>query len=220
MSGVEQSGIPQPDQTSRTRRQFLRFGVLAAEATVGGTILGGFRKSEAQTVDEEAHRIAFENELFSKGKLDFFNNEYAGQKMRQMERAGVDRERINQFFEKEVKFDPTNKWMHDFNDQVPTSWSYWIYVYSDFKEAQEQKVTLSPNLVDAGINHPHWLVVNKVGRSQRLTADQMAKIFTSEIRPFNRDEILAAQKQMGAKDSEIQKARGIADEARRQIKTK
>lgn len=103
---------------------------------------------------------------------------------------------------------PFLPWLNKFNGEIPKRWeAHWGNVLDDFKEAGKKEVKLSATLVDAGVWHPHWLVVEAVFHTQRLTPEQMAIAFSANM--SFRDQLPNAQRALGVTEEDIQKAKVI-----------
>lgn len=99
-------------------------------------------------------------------------------------------------------------WLNKFNGKIPRRWeAHWGNVIDDFEEAGKRRIQLSPTLVDAGVWHPHWVVVDAVFHTQRLTPEQMAIALSAD--PRFKDELPNAQRALGVTEEDIQKAKII-----------
>ncbi len=163
----------------------------------------------------------FERQLFSKGTLDFNLERYVAEGNESLARrrewygqGGWDERRAAESFADDLKdahYDLI--WKQRFSGKVPKRWVIWQNIMENFHQAWAQKILLSPNLVDAAVSHPNHKVANYVGKLRRLDVRQMTWLFVRPDFPqWNRDQIIFAQKQMGATDEDIQKAQRMADE--------
>lgn len=103
-------------------------------------------------------------------------------------------------------------WRQHFDGRVPERWKTWYNAKNDFEAAQNKGIQLSQDLVDAGISHPHHLVANRTGLSQRLNANQLAMAMARPSMPqWNIDQIVESQRKKGVPESIIKAARDIAE---------
>jgi hypothetical protein len=191
--------------------------------SAGSNALVSFREENATL------KCNFERDLFRSGTLDFNLEKYVVEANKSLERTrqwygqgGWDEKRAAESFARDIQdahYDLI--WQQSFSGKVPRHWDIWYNVQNDFEKAREQKATLSPTLVDAGISHPHHLVANAVGKGQRLDARQIAWLFVRPDFPeWNREQIIAAQRDMGVKDEDIQAGMRMAEEVRGSMKEK
>ena len=181
------------------------------------------------TASNEIRKSTFERELFRNGTTDFNLASYVVEANASLERtrqwyaqASWDEKRATESFARDIQdahYDLI--WRQSFSGKIPRHWDIWYNVQNDFKKAREQKVTLSPTLVNAGITHPNREVVNEVGKGQTLDVRQMAWLFIRpEFPEWNTKEIIAAQRKMGVKDEDIEQATRLADEVRERMNEK
>lgn len=110
-------------------------------------------------------------------------------------------------------------WKQAFTGKIPKSWHIWYNVMESFEEADKKGVQLNPILVSAGISHEHHIVVNRTGKSQKLTPEQLGLVLgRDDIPEYNSEEIVSAQKRKGMTEKEYKEARIYAAEVREKIR--
>lgn len=103
---------------------------------------------------------------------------------------------------------PYLPWLNKFSGMIPNRWEeHWGNILGDFEEAGKRRVQLSSTLVDAGVWHPHWLVVTAVVHTQRLTPEQMAIALSAHL--GFKDELPNAQRALGVTEEDILEAKII-----------
>ena len=112
-------------------------------------------------------------------------------------------------------------WRQHFGGRIPERWKTWHKAQNDFETAQNRGIQLSQDLVDAGISHPHHLVANGVGLSQRLNLNQLAMVMARPAIPqWNIDQIVESQRQKGVPESVIKAARDMAERVKNERGTR
>lgn len=136
-------------------------------------------------------QLTFENALFEGGALAFETPEAYVRDNPGIERLGVS----------------WIIWAEHFKGKIPKRWGdHWAYVEKDFENAREAGVQLSKILIDAGVTHPHWHVVETVAKTQRLTPLQIALAFEGGDAQHFREAILNGQRRMGTPEADIKEA--------------
>ena len=166
----------------------------------------------------------FEQELFKNGTYRFnfdveikkSESEYHKRQSR-LRRAQLPKEQssLRDFVGKEGH---ELAWKQFFDGMVPKSWGEsWTNVDNAFEEAGRRDVQLSEVLVNAGVSHYHPLVINRAGKNQRLTSDQLGLVLArGDIPRWNLKEVIKAQfVDRGMSVQEIREAEGIALEMRK-----
>ncbi len=83
-------------------------------------------------------------------------------------------EALTQFSDAEAKGLP---WLTRFNNIVPKNWSVWFALDRDMQVARQLAVQLNPEIVDAGISHPHWGIRRSTALSQQLDSEQLGALY-------------------------------------------
>ena len=110
-------------------------------------------------------------------------------------------------------------WKQAFSGVIPIHWNIWYIVEDSFNEGGKRNVQLSPTLINAGISNDNHLVVNEVGKSQKLSPQQLGFILgRDDIPSWNSDQIVEAQERKGMTRSEYDEARVFAAEVREMIR--
>jgi hypothetical protein len=111
-------------------------------------------------------------------------------------------------------------WKQSFDRRIPRSWGVsWTSVRRAFTEAGELGVQLSETLVNAGVSHPHHIVVICTGTNQRLHPEQLGLILARrDILSSNSSEVVNAQRKRGMSEQELVEAERIASEMKERTK--
>ena len=101
-------------------------------------------------------------------------------------------------------------WSEVFSGFVPANWNIWGDVMDAFEAAGEAQAQLSPELIYAGLLHPHHLVVKAAGKHQLLSREQLALCFirywVDDLPEWNIDQILKAQRRKGIRPADMRQA--------------
>lgn len=115
-------------------------------------------------------------------------------------------------------------WKQAFSGLIPKHWNHWVGIKDDFENAGKQHIQLSSTLVDAGVSHSHHLVLNEVGKSQKLSVEQLAVVMArreiDNIPPWNYDEVVTAQRKKGLTESDYSDARKLSREYVRNMRNR
>lgn len=109
-------------------------------------------------------------------------------------------------------------WKKHFSGTIPANWFIWYRVMGDFEEAGRYGVQFNDHLIDAGVTHPHHLVVNETGKTQHLNERQLAIIlYRNDIPEWNKNQILESQRQMGMSWRTLRAAENYSESSLRQL---
>lgn len=142
----------------------------------------------------ERFHSAFEKELFREGVFKF-------------ETPEVYLEGLDEYRRSSIKRMNLLPWLEYFNGKIPSRWEkYWGNITDDFERAKKVGVQLSYSLIEAGIYHPHWIVVDTVGKNQKLTPEQLAIVLEVSPAQWFKEDIIKAQRKNGLTEENINKA--------------
>lgn len=194
----------------------------------GGKSFFSFLKPKKQDIVKSITRGEFEKNLFSGGVYHFdFDRDVRELEMDVMRTKAWydsnphwDEKRTADSMARDIddaRYELT--WRNQFSGQIPRNWVNWITISDDFEAAGKLGLQLSDELINAGITHPHHLVANTVGKSQRLNMTQLiAALARPGIPSWNEREIIDAQITKGLTQKELGEAQRRANEIKEKIR--
>ena len=173
-------------------------------AANSGSLRPLFERPSSRTSPEGQEAINFEDQLFENGVYIYHSQSAAFR----------DRPRAQRGLESEVR--DGLSWNETVSGIVPVNWNIWYNIDSAFRAAAEEQVQLSPELIYAGLLHPHHLVIKAVGEHQLLSQEQLALClirYQADYPPeWDIDHILKVQKSKGVSEADLQVAYRLAVE--------
>ncbi len=146
---------------------------------------------------DKRYRKKFERRIYSEGVFVF----------------GADSRDL--FFKNELgSYDKA--WLQHYSGKLPQRWVHWVNAHSDIEATDIPKIQLDEKLVDMLATYPHHLVVNTLGKHQKLSMRQLAIVSArvrSDIPEWNYEEIAQAQLLMGATKEFVDEAWKLGMEA-------
>lgn len=89
-------------------------------------------------------------------------------------------------------------WLEEFSGKIPVRWAFpshgsgWHKFSKDLRRAGQLGVQLHHDFIEAGINHPHWAIVEDTAITQKLSPLQLAKALV-RLQPRSRQRVLVAK---------------------------